>query len=193
MIRALVTPPQNRRASAEAIEKRRAARAFNDLVLGGPRPGRDGRTEKRRQRLLRELRDGTARGGRRELKPIDVLARVQALLDLGEPLASIKKACAAARPLEVTPELVDSVGRLHEAYRFAPETYRFVGIEEEVLRRAGVLGGPSIRRTRPKGSAPPPPAITGAPCRPPPPAITPGPAKTEPARPPARRARRAPA
>ena len=54
---------QNRRGSPEAIEKRRAARVFND-VLGGRASGAhklDGRTEKRRQRLLKELEDGMAR------------------------------------------------------------------------------------------------------------------------------------
>src|SRR5579862_8479460 len=81
------TKPQNRRGSPEAIEKRRVARLFND-ILGGQGAGahkRDGRTEKRRQRLLRELELGKARGSR-ELKPLDVLHRVHELLGLGEPL-----------------------------------------------------------------------------------------------------------
>src|SRR5580765_1374967 len=83
---------QNRRGSPEAIEKRKAARIFND-VLGGRGLAAnklDGRTEKRRQRLLRELENGTARGAR-ELKPLDILQRVQELLELGEPLSSIRK------------------------------------------------------------------------------------------------------
>src|SRR5690348_13932449 len=84
--------PPNRRGSPEAIEKRRAARMFND-VLGGLGTGTgklDGRTEKRRQRLMKELEAGMARGSR-ELKPLDVLQRVQELMDLGEPLSSIRK------------------------------------------------------------------------------------------------------
>ena len=130
----------NRRASPDVVEKRRAARHFNDILLGrGARTGLDGRTEKRRQRLLQELADGVARGDKHELKPIDVLARVQALLNLGEPLASIRRACPLRRPVEVTPEIVDGVRRLHQAYGFAPETYRFVGIDPATLRRAGVL------------------------------------------------------
>src|SRR5947209_16475655 len=87
-----VARPSNRRGSPEAIEKRRAARLFND-VLGGRGAAAqklDGRTEKRRQRLLKELEDGMARGAR-ELKPLDVLQRVQELMDLGEPLSSIRK------------------------------------------------------------------------------------------------------
>src|SRR5512146_414104 len=65
--------PPNRRGSPEAIEKRRVARVFND-VLGGRLASAhklDGRTEKRRQRLLAELEAGKARGSR-ELKPLDV-------------------------------------------------------------------------------------------------------------------------
>src|ERR1700722_529189 len=84
--------PQNRRGSPEAIEKRKAARLFND-ILGGRGAGvhkRDGRTEKRRQRLMRELESGKVRGSR-ELKPLDVLVRVHELMELGEPLRSIRK------------------------------------------------------------------------------------------------------
>ena len=90
--------PQNRRGSPEAIEKRRAGRLFND-VLGGRGVGphkRDGRTEKRRQRMIRELESGKVRGSR-ELKPLDVLQRVHELLELGEPLRSIRKVAKAER------------------------------------------------------------------------------------------------
>jgi hypothetical protein len=133
--------PKNRRGSPEAIEKRRAARMFND-VLGAGRSAHklDGRTEKRRQRLLQELEAGVSRGSR-ELKPLDVLQHVNELMALGEPLSSIRKV-AKVRKSNLPPEsVVDIVGRLHRAYNFRPETYRFVGIGEDVLRSAGVLGG----------------------------------------------------
>jgi hypothetical protein len=113
---------------------------FND-VLGGRRAlanKLDGRTEKRRQRLLRELENGTARGSR-ELKPLDVLQRVQELLELGEPLSSIRKVSKVKKPLVAPDAIVDVVERLHRAYNFRPEAYRFVGIGEDVLRSAGVL------------------------------------------------------
>jgi hypothetical protein len=139
--------PPNRRGSPEAIEKRRAGRFFND-VLGGRRAGvskLDGRTEKRRQRLLRELEKGTARGAR-ELKPLEVLKRVQELMELGEPLRSIRKV-AKVKKTAVPPEsVVEVVERLHKAYRFRPETYWFVGIGEEVLRSAGVVGEGTAER-----------------------------------------------
>ena len=131
--------PLNRRGSPEAIEKRKAARIFND-VLGGRASANklDGRTEKRRQRLLRELEQGTARGAK-ELKPLDVLQHVQELMDLGEPLSSIRKV-AKVRKNAVPPEsMVEVVERLHKAYNFRPEAYRFVGIGEDVLKDAGVL------------------------------------------------------
>lgn len=135
----------NRRGSPEAIAKRRAGRAFNDLYESPTRL--DGRTAKRRARLLAELESGKQRGSGRELKPLEVLSHVDELLELGEPLASIRKAC---RP-RATPSdesLVKVVSDLHRAYAFRPESYRFVGLDDAVLRRAGVLGNgapPSVR------------------------------------------------
>lgn len=139
----------NRRGSAEAIEKRRAARVFND-VLGGRGASShklDGRTEKRRQRLLKELEAGKARGSR-ELKPLDVLQRVQELMDLGEPLSSIRKVTKVKKSVVSPESIVGVVERLHRAYSFRPEVYRFVGIGEEVLRDAGVLGDGGKRARR---------------------------------------------
>ncbi len=141
--------PQNRRGSPEAIEKRRVARLFND-ILGGRGNGahkRDGRTEKRRQRLMRELESGKVRGSR-ELKPLDVLHRVNELLSLGEPLSSIRK-ITKVRKTGVPPEsMVEVVSRLHKAYGFRCECYRFVGVGDDVLRSAGVLTAESSRRGR---------------------------------------------
>jgi hypothetical protein len=134
--------PQNRRGSPEAIEKRRVARLFNDILGGGGAGAhkQDGRTEKRRQRLMRELEQGKVRGAR-ELKPLDVLVRVHELLELGEPLRSIRKV-AKVRKATVPPEaMVEVVGRLHKAYGFRPECYRFVGVDDDLLRTAGVLNG----------------------------------------------------
>jgi hypothetical protein len=139
--------PQNRRGSPEAIEKRRAARLFND-VLGGRGGGphkRDGRTEKRRQRLMRELESGKVRGSR-ELKPLDVLQRVHELLELGEPLRSIRKAAKVRRSSVPAEAMVEVVGRLHKAYGFRAECYRFVGVVDDVLRSAGVLNAESARQ-----------------------------------------------
>jgi hypothetical protein len=151
--RGAVKPP-NRRGSPEAIEKRRAARLFNDVLGGRGNASRklDGRTEKKRQRLLKELEDGKARG-HRELKPLDVLQRVQELMDLGETLSSIRKV-AKVRKTNLAPDaIVVVVQRLHEAYGFRPEAYRFVGIGDEVLRGAGVLDSPAAARRSPAVAA----------------------------------------
>jgi hypothetical protein len=141
--------PQNRRGSPEAIEKRRVARLFND-ILGGRGHGaqkRDGRTEKRRQRLMRELESGKVRGAR-ELKPLDVLQRVNELLSLGEPLSAIRKITKVRKNAVPAESMVDVVSRLHKAYGFRPECYRFVGVGDEVLRSAGVVGHEVPRRGR---------------------------------------------
>lgn len=144
--------PPNRRGSPEAIEKRRVARVFNDILGGRGAAAHklDGRTEKRRQRLLKELEAGKARGSR-ELKPLDVLQRVQELMDLGEPLSSIRKVAKVRKSALPVESIVGVVERLHRAYSFRPEVYRFVGIGEDVLREAGVLADASKRaraRTR---------------------------------------------
>ncbi len=139
----------NRRGSPEAIEKRRVARVFNDILGGGgPSSAKlDGRTEKRRQRLLKELEAGKARGSR-ELKPLDILQRVQELMDLGEPLSSIRKVTKVKKAPAVPEAIVEVVERLHRAYSFRPEVYRFVGIGEDVLRDAGVLAEAGKRGRR---------------------------------------------
>jgi hypothetical protein len=147
--------PLNRRGSPEAIAKRRAGRAFNDLFDPGSGGLLDGRTQKRRQRMLYELEHNKARGSGRELKPLDVLSHVSELLALGETLAAIRKVCKPRPAPEVEGSLVTVVQELHRAYGFRPEAYRFVGLDDGVLRAAGVLGEPrrtsTLRPERRKG------------------------------------------
>ena len=141
--------PQNRRGSPEAIEKRRVARLFND-ILGARGAGahkQDGRTEKRRQRLMRELESGKVRGAH-ELKPLDVLQRVNELMSLGEPLSAIRKIAKVRKSAVSEDSVVELVSRLHKAYGFRPECYRFVGVGDDVLRGAGVLSADAPRRPR---------------------------------------------
>ncbi len=148
MSKAKSAPRQNRRGSPEAIEKRRAARMFNDVLGGGSGAKLDGRTEKRRRRLLHELETGKARG-KHDLKPLDVLQHVQELLELGETIAAIRKVAKTKRAtldLGDAEEVAVVIGRLHRAYGFRPETYRFVGIGDEVLREAGVLDKPRAKK-----------------------------------------------
>lgn len=70
------------------------------------------------------------------LKPIAILKRAQELLELGEP---IERARTPFNPQQSTPELIILVKRVHEAYGFRRETYRFVGIGDNILRAAGVI------------------------------------------------------
>jgi hypothetical protein len=139
--------PHNRRGSPEAIEKRRVARLFNDILGGRVAHKQDGRTEKRRQRLIRELESGKVRGSR-ELKPLDVLVRVHELLNLGEPLSSIRKIAKVRKAAASPEEMVEVVSRLHRAYAFRPECYRFVGVADDVLQSAGVLSSEPPTRGR---------------------------------------------
>jgi hypothetical protein len=141
---------QNRRGSPEAIEKRRAARFFND-VLGGRGAASqrlDGRTQKRRQRLLKELETGKARGTR-DLKPLDVLLRVQELLELGEGVSALRKV-VKVKKVGLGDDVPLAISRLHKAYNFRPEVYRFVGIGDELLKEVGVVAaGEKKKRSKP--------------------------------------------
>lgn len=130
-------PPRNRRASPEAVAKRRAARAFNEAVLGQGTRAPDGRTERKRRRLLQEFADGRTSAGQ-ELKPIDVLLHARALLELGETLADLLAARPPPEELPVTDELSERVRALHEAYALPVEVYRFVGIGDAALALAGI-------------------------------------------------------
>ncbi|MBK7401998.1 MAG: hypothetical protein IPJ34_38565 [Myxococcales bacterium] len=152
--RAKKAAAENRRGSPEAIEKRRVARAFNDLLGGNVSAKKiDGRTEKRRARLLKDLSSES----KKELKPIDVLSHVKELLELGETLSSIRKVRTVPRPRPADDDAVALVKRLHAAYAFPLVAYRFVGIGEDSLTKAGVKEGgaapPAKRRGRKKKAA----------------------------------------
>jgi hypothetical protein len=116
------------RGSEEAVEKRRAARAlnarFSEAVGGGAL--RDGRAERRRRRLLCELRDGR-RG--RPLPPIDVLTHAAQLLELGESLGSIERFGVARREVSATPALLEAARRVQAAYGLPLEVFSLIGLD----------------------------------------------------------------
>lgn len=134
---------ENRRGSPEAVEKRRVARQFNTLLTGGSGTAthRDGRTEKRRARLLKELKDGKSRGGG-SLKPLDVIMRVQELLGIGETMGSLRKVVKTKFTTVEGDDAVELLTRLHKAYSFPAEAYRVVGLSNAVLEEAGIVAGP---------------------------------------------------
>jgi hypothetical protein len=115
------------RGSAEAIEKRRTARQLNALLTGGTRSSArlDGRTEKRRKRLIKELKEGRSD---RALKPIDFVSHVNELYDLGETSASLRKQGVRPRRADQSDEIVEIARRTQEAYGFRPEAWKMLGI-----------------------------------------------------------------
>ena len=131
--RTKTSPPANRRGSPEAIAKRRAGRAFNDLLAGGPR--RDGRSENRRKRLLEELESGvTSRG--RALKPLELVSHAHELIDLGEDPKQLRRLTKKRPTTETDAALLAAVVDLHQAYGFHVEAYSVVGIEPEAAANA---------------------------------------------------------
>jgi hypothetical protein len=141
-------PKANRRGSPEAIQKRVAARNLNDVLTGKKAglPALDGRTEKRRQRLIAELSEG-------ELKPVDVLLKVQELLDIGETVTSLRKVVPVRRVRKAPPGAAEALARMVEAYELSEAAYRFLGLPEEVLIAAGVVEGAVAKKRTPKKKA----------------------------------------
>lgn len=115
------------RGSPEAIEKRRVARKLNDLLTGGSKTTSklDGRTEKRRQRLVKELKDGK-RG--KPLKPIQVLLHANELFEIGETFGSLKRQGVKPRKIDASAEVAEYVSKTQEVYNFHPSAWRLLGI-----------------------------------------------------------------
>jgi hypothetical protein len=116
------------RGSPEATEKRRAARALNaEFTRAAGSAGLlDGRAERRRQRLIKELKDGR-RGT--PLPPIDVLTHAAELLALGETLASLEKQGVRARKVTSSPELIAAARRVQAAYEMPREVFALIGLD----------------------------------------------------------------
>lgn len=122
----------NRRGSPEAIAKRRVARALNRLFEdGGPSETLDGRTLKRKQRLMRELKDGR-RG--KPLKALEVLTHANELFGLGETLTTLRKLKPKLPP---TPAINDETAAIYvetqKNYEFDPKVWKLLGIDIEKL------------------------------------------------------------
>lgn len=120
------TPSKTGRGSVQAIEKRRAARRLNALLSGeAPAQKLDGRTEKRRQRLIKELKDG--KNGK-ALKPMDVVMHTNELLGLGETLSSIKKNGVKPQKATAGDDVHDAVKQAQAHYKFKPEAWKMLGL-----------------------------------------------------------------
>lgn len=115
------------RGSPEAIRKRKAARQLNTLFGGETSAAQklDGRTEKRRKRLISELK---SEKGSKELKTLDVLTHVDELLALGETAASLKKQGVKARKSELDEGRIAAAEETQAAYKFRSGAWKFLGI-----------------------------------------------------------------
>ena len=139
------------RGSAEAIEKRRVARQLNTLFSGKSQSGKklDGRTEKRRQRLLKELKEG--KGGE-PLKAIEIVTRAHELLRLGETVSSIRKSGVKAPKGDLPPEASAIVSRTQAAYSFDADAWKLLGINIQNGKGAAQEAREASRRGRRKGA-----------------------------------------
>jgi hypothetical protein len=144
------------RGSSEAIEKRRVARQLNALFgPGGSQNGKlDGRTEKRRKRLLKELKEGR-RG--EPLKPIEIVSHANELLELGETLSSIRKNGVRSVRIDAraqngistfSSEQLEAVQRTQSAYGFRPEVWKLLGVNIDRAPDEGRPARAPARRRR---------------------------------------------
>lgn len=142
------------RGSAEAIEKRRVARQLNTIFSGRGKRGAklDGRTEKRRQRLLKELRQG--KNGE-PLKAIEIITRADELLRLGETVSSIRKSGVKLPKTELPPDAREVIERAQKAYGFHPDSWKVLGVTPPGASGSGEEGARPTRakRTSTKKSA----------------------------------------
>jgi hypothetical protein len=84
------------------------------------------------------------------MKPIDLLQRVNELLEMGEKVSSVRKV-VHARQARNFPEnrAAEVLKEVHAAYRFRPEAYRFLGVPHETLVDAKLIPAGAPRRGRP--------------------------------------------
>jgi len=129
------TSKKTNRGSPEAIAKRRAARKLNDLFASSGATGSmDGRTLKRKQRLMDELAKGKSG---KPLKALDVLNHAHELLSLGETLTSLRKLkpTVPAAP-DRTEEAESLFLEAQKLYGFDPKAWKLLGVDIEKLTSA---------------------------------------------------------
>lgn len=137
---------KTRRGSPEAIAKRRAARALNTIFeKGTTETAIDGRTLKRKRRLMSELAEGK-RG--ETLRAHEALAHITELLTLGETVGSIRKLRPRLPPAPpLTDETIGAIKATQESYEFDRRAWRLLGINIEKVM-SGEGGGPPTKRAQ---------------------------------------------
>ncbi len=116
---------KTRRGSPEAVEKRRVARQLNAL-LSGESTGKklDGRTEKKRQRMIATLKGEKGP----KLKPMERVQMASELMGMGETMASLKKHGVKTDKVAQSDETLELVERTQSIYGFEPSAWRILGI-----------------------------------------------------------------
>lgn len=140
---------KTKRGSPEAIAKRRAARALNRLFdEGGSSASMDGRTLKRKKRLIKELKEG--RSGK-PLKAHEVLAHVDELLALGETVTSIRKMKPLTPPTpSLNAQTIEVIEATQATYGFDPKAWKILGVD--IDKALGANGAGSDRTAKKKAS-----------------------------------------
>lgn len=139
-----------RRGHPEAIAKRRAARALNRLFSeAGAGPEQlDGRTLKRKRRLVKDLTEG--KGGQ-PLKALEVLTRAHELLSLGETLVSLRKLKPKLPPMPPLDETTTAIVLDTQAnYGFDARAWKLIGVSLERLGAPAAAAGEAEAPARPR-------------------------------------------
>ncbi len=133
------------RGSAEAIKKRRVARALNSILTGGSTSESklDGRTEKRRQRLVAELKEG--KDGE-SLKPMEYVDHVHELLELGETVTSLRKQGVKPRKTALDAGKAEAINEVQSTYKFRPEAWKLLGVELDASGKVALAEAPKAKR-----------------------------------------------
>ena len=123
---------EERNKSIEAAKKRRIARQVNTLLSSSPKGRKklDGRTEKRRKRLINELKNGR-RGT--PLKPMEMVSHADELIRLGETLSSLKNQGVKVKKTELNFEAKQAILQAQEAYGFHPKAWKLLGVNIKTL------------------------------------------------------------
>jgi len=138
-----------KKGKSAAAKKRSIARRFNDsLTHRTPRvageKALDKRTAKRLERYRKELKDG--KKGDKDLTALDIASRINDLLAYGDRMTDLKK-LLKPRQVEYNEDvLVGVLKEMHPVYGFRAEAYRFAGVKDQAMVKAGVLAKMPARR-----------------------------------------------
>ncbi len=111
----------------DVVKRRNLVRQLNRMLEEGSsaRKKLDGRSEKRRKRLIEELKKGK-KG--KPLKPVDRVAHVHELLELGETLTSLRKQGVKFTRPQWTEETLAFAERVQAELGYRPEAWRILGL-----------------------------------------------------------------